>query len=149
MVSNKKVIFFTLKQVTAEEIEFGKAIRAQFRDSVVAGQNETEECDYVAGHIPGNYSHFPEFPADAAEALTGSTYLQGVVPPEGSSERGNSGPAQDLQESNLTLGVLDKMGKDELLDLASQYDEMGLTRVEKKSAPKLRVAIAEYLEILE
>jgi len=149
MISKKKVLFFTLKQVTAEEIEFGKAIRAQFRDSVVAGRNETEECDYVAGHIPDNYAEFPEYPADAAEALTGSTDLQGVVSPEGNSEQGNSGPAQVLQESDLTLDVLEKMGKDELLDLASQYDEIGLTRVQKKSAPKLRVAIAEYLEILE
>lgn len=159
MLAKKKVLFFTGRKISNEELEFGRAINAQFRNAHIAAQNFPESADYVAGQVPENYSDYPTYPEEAAEMIAGSAALVNGGTPEGTegeddsgSSEGNSGDENqddDDEEVEITLEILEKMDKDELVELAGEYEDFNFNAQEKKSAPKMREALANYLDIQE
>lgn len=159
MIAKKKVIYFTGRKATQEELEFGKAIGAQFRASHIAAQHEPEPADYVAGVIPKNYADYPVYPAEAAEMIAGSAALVNGGTPEGTVEEPSQSSSEDAsagdtdgevgEEVDITLDILEKMGKEELIELAEEYEDFNFSAQEKKSAPKMRTALADYLDIQE
>lgn len=159
MIAKKKVLFFTGRKSTAEELEFGKAIGAQFRAAHVAAEEKPEPADYVAGHVPKNYADYPVYPKEAAEMIAGSAELVNGGTPEGTDEEPTQSSSEDAsagdtdgevgEEVEITLDILEKMGKEELQELADEYEDFNFSAQEKKSAPKMRTALADYLDIQE
>lgn len=159
MIAKKKVIYFTGRKASQEELEFGKAIGAQFRASHIAAQHDPEPADYVAGKIPDNYADYPVYPAEAAEMIAGTAALVNGGTPEGTSEEPSQSSPDDAsagdtdgevgEEVDITLEILNEMGKEELIELAEGYDDFQFNAQEKKSAPKMRTALADYLDIQE
>lgn len=159
MIAKKKVIYFTGRKATQEELEFGKAIGAQFRASHIAAQHAPEPADYVAGLIPKNYEDYPVYPEEAAEMIAGSAALVNGGTPEGTDEEPSQSSSEDAsggdtdgevgEEVDITLDILEKMGKEELIELAEEYEDFNFSAQEKKSAPKMRTALADYLDIQE
>tara|TARA_R100000152_G_C6782307_1_gene219767 strand:- start:11087 stop:11566 length:480 start_codon:yes stop_codon:yes gene_type:complete len=159
MIAKKKVIYFTGRKTTQEELEFGKAIGAQFRASHIAAQSEPEQADYVAGLIPENYEDYPVYPEEAAEMIAGSSALVNGGTPEGTSEEpsqsssdGSSDDENDQddgEEIEISLEVLEKMEKDELLDMGERLEDFEFSASAQKSAPKMRTALARYFDIQE
>ena len=168
MKMKKVILFFTAgAMVSAEQIALGKSVGAQFRNALLVDESNPEPCDYVMGDVPECYKDIPVFgPEQAAEALkslSGDTLPpQGENGPQmgsedasGTSEMGTGedtppesteNPENDEEEEEITLEYLEGLDKDELLELAEE-ENIGLTAADKKSAPKLRAAIANHFDL--
>lgn len=163
----RKILFFTATAfITEEQKNLGKLMGAQFRNATHVDPSNLEDCDFVAGDVPECYSDYPVYgPEEAAEALkkaTDSTLPAGgeIESPdvtEDASDDTDSDTDQDDTDTDpdsgeegeeITLEYLEGLDKDALMDLADE-ENIGLTSNDKKSAPKLRKAIAAHFEIQE
>lgn len=166
MKLKKVILFFTVgAKVSAEQLALGKSVGAQFRNASLMDPENPEPCDFVMGDAPECYRDIPVFgPEQAAEALKS---LGGdTLPPQGENgpqtgsedasgtsetDTGDDTPPESTEnpendEEEITLEYLEGLDKGELLELAEE-ENIGLTTADKKSAPKLRAAIADHFDL--
>lgn len=161
------VLYFTAgAMISAEQLQEGRMMGAMFRNAKLVDQSRPEACDFVAGGpIPECYKEKPVFTPEAlAERLEAvSQAAQATLPAgdEDEPEDGTDGTSEasdtdtdaesgeetpEGEEVEITQEYLDGLDKDELLQLAEDYSsEFTLKPQEKKSAPKLRAALASRL----
>lgn len=170
----KKILLFTpTSKVSAAVMEYGRSIGAQFRVAKNTDEQNIEPCDYVAGAVPKCYlDKFPVFPAEGLKAPEAPVFTQtgSTLPPQGDNgdltaaqgastdpdnpDLGGTDPENDPDSTNedegeeLTLEYLESLEEAELLELAKD-EEVHLTKADKKSAPKIRAAIAAHFELQE
>lgn len=170
----KKILFFTATAIITEKQRMaGKLMGAQFRNAVRVDPDNLEPCDYVAGAVPECYAEYPVYgpeqaAADLAEATDDTLPAGTDLDPsddtedasddtesdteqedsEESEENTDSDPEGEEDGEEITTEYLAGLDKAGLLELAVE-ENIGLTSNDKKSAPKLRKAIAAHFEISE
>lgn len=167
----RKILFFTATAfITEGQKALGKLMGAQFRNAVHVDPDNLEPCDFVAGDVPECYAEYPVYgPEEAAEAIKSAT--DSTLPAGGendspdasedasddtdsdtdqddTTETDDGGSDSEEDGEEITLEYLEGLDKAELMELANE-ENIGLTSADKKSAPKLRKAIAAHFEISE
>lgn len=87
-VKAKKTLYFTTGMETSEEdmaainkLGAGVSVRnAEFVDEK-PNPGQIEKCDFVAGHVPKPYAHYPRHPAEGTAAPAAPAAPAPVAPP--------------------------------------------------------------------